>query len=208
MQLSIKTVSCCLPFLATMLTFALVFFSFSLFRFLQNRVCSGYVLSLLLHVLDNRELIFFLMLINCQQKNISELVDWSVVMDICLIKQLGNAKVSDLNAFRKKNLNYYFLLIETKRQCYQEYRVTFEHSFVSHQTTLKYGNVNIRLSFIFLSLYVQGVHLGTFSTTVLKNAVLLTMEKNVNMFVDVLIKIVILPLDVLNVWKLLQSISA
>lgn len=54
-----KTVSCCLPFLATMLTFALVFFSFSLFRFIQNRVCSGYVLSLLLHVFDNKELICF-----------------------------------------------------------------------------------------------------------------------------------------------------
>lgn len=154
------------------------------------------------------EIFFFLMLINCQQKNISELVDWSVVMDICLIKQLGNAKVSDLNAFRKKFSIIIFLLIETKRQCNQECKVTFEHSSVSHQTTLKYENVNIRLSFIFLSLYVQGVHLGTFSTTVLKNAVLLTMEKNVNMFVDVLIKIVILPLDVLNVWTLLQSISA
>lgn len=154
---------------------------------------------------------FFLMLINCQQKNISEIVDWSVVMDICLIKQLGNAKVSDLNAFRKKLSIIICLLIETKRQCNQECKVTFEHSSVSHQTTLKYENVNIRLSFIyffFLSLYVQGVHLGTFSTTVLKNAVLLTMEKNVNMFVDVLIKIVILPLDVLNVWTLLQSISA
>lgn len=54
-----KNSFCCLPFLATMLTFALVFFSFSLFRFIQNRVCSGYVLSLLLHVLDNRELFFF-----------------------------------------------------------------------------------------------------------------------------------------------------
>lgn len=46
-------------FVATMLTFALVFFSFSLFRFIQNRVCLGYVLRLLLHVLVNGKVMFF-----------------------------------------------------------------------------------------------------------------------------------------------------
>lgn len=55
--LLIKTVSFRFFFLAKMLTFAIVLLSFNLFRFIQNRLCLGYVSKHLIYQLKRKEII-------------------------------------------------------------------------------------------------------------------------------------------------------
>lgn len=76
-----------------MLTFAIVFLSFNLFRITQNRLCFGYVFKHLIYLWakTNEYFNFDYLLI----ENILELVDGSAVTDIYLIRPPGNAKVSD-----------------------------------------------------------------------------------------------------------------
>lgn len=81
-----------------MLTFAIVFLSFNIFRLTQNRSCFGYVFKNVIYWLREKKSMFQF-LIHYKKKNILELMDGSAVMGICEIKQLDNVKVSNLNTF-------------------------------------------------------------------------------------------------------------